>query len=340
MKLKYAVFSILFAVIVIIISVGLVIPIDMFYHKKFMQHHGLNYKGYRGMVVGKKKDNEVRIVVVGGSCAFGYGVHYNEALPFKLEEELREYRDSKGINKKVTVINLAYNVEGAYAFYLNLKDFLYLDYDYVIFYSGYNDLGIGNVVVYRHSNPIFRMFKYMPILPLIMQEKKMVLESGGRLNDAYLGKKIVFTPNRTEQIEINILDRSLKVYNQFENFANRVNKFVGSEFDMEKEKNDKWAWYKHYMEKAIDFALAQKKKVIVIAQPYISDSHILQQESLRSMLNDKYKNNPNLLYVDLSNALPLKNEELAFDGMHFTDKGCKKMARIIREKISGYIFEE
>ncbi|MFA5410243.1 MAG: SGNH/GDSL hydrolase family protein [Candidatus Omnitrophota bacterium] len=337
MRIKYAVFTVLFIMILTALSLGLIIAADMYYHNKFLQHHGLNYRGYRGRVVGSKRGNEIRIIMLGGSSAFGYGVHYNEALPYRLEEELQNYCNSNGINKKVTVINLGYNNEGAYAFYFNLKDFLYLKYDYVIFYDGYNDLGIGNVTVYRHSNPVFRAFKYMPILPLIIEEKKMVLQSGGRLEDMYLGKKIVFTPSPKEKIQINILNSALKVYNTFDNFANRVSRVSDKEFDMGQIKKDKWAWYKYYMKKAIDFALGCDKKAVVITQPYISDEHREQQGSLKKTIFNTYKDNKNFLYLNLGEAISLKEGLLTFDGMHLNADGCKKMAAIIAQKIEGYV---
>lgn len=73
--------------------------------------------------------------MLGGSTVFGYGVSWNESIPALLEARLRE----KPGGRPVSVVNLGYNNEGAYAFVPNLEDFSYLDYDVIVLYEGYND---------------------------------------------------------------------------------------------------------------------------------------------------------------------------------------------------------
>jgi len=311
----------------------LVLAADLLAHAKFLNMAGLNYKGYRGLVVKKKQNNEIRLVMMGGSTVFGYGVKYNETVPARLEVELQKVLSASGAGKKATVVNLGYNSEGAYAFFYNLKDFSYLGYDYVIIYDGYNDLGVGNATVYRHSNPIFRIFGYMPTLPLVMKEKIMLMKNGGNLEDAYRGKKIVFEPTKKDIIKIAVLNSALEVYNNTENIMNRLNKVKDSDFDKEELKRDNWAWYKHYMKKSIDYALAQNKKVIVITQPYLSDSHVEQQHALREMLVSNYGDDKNVSYINLGDAISVKDKELVYDGVHLSIRGCQIMAASIAEKI-------
>ena len=111
------------------------------------------------------------------------------------------------------------------------------------------------------------------------------------------------------------------------------------DFDVEKLEEDKWSWYKYFMKKAIDFALEHKKKVIVITPPYINQNHIEEQNSLKNVLLEEYKGNKNFLYENLGESISLKNEKLAYDGMHLTSKGCQIMADIITKIIGTYIFE-
>ena len=127
MRIKYVLFGVFTFFITLIIFTGLILIADLHYHNKYLHLHGLNHKGYRGKVVNAKKEEEVRLVMLGGSVVFGYGVKYNETLPSQLENKLQAYCDIVGCNKKITVINLAYNNEGAYAFYNILNDFLYLN---------------------------------------------------------------------------------------------------------------------------------------------------------------------------------------------------------------------
>ena len=337
MKAKYALFCVLTASLSLLFFFAILLSLDLYYHKKFLMSAGLNYKGYRGEVLGRKEKNEIRIAVLGGSSVFGYGVRYFEALPAQLEKDLQAYSDARGTNKKIKVINLAYNNEGAYAFYYNLKDFSALDYDYVLIYAGYNDLGGGNVTVYRHKNPIFRIFGYMPIIPMLAREKIMVIQSGGQLEKAYLGQKIVFKPNTKDRIKVAILNNFLGVYNNLEENVGKLKKMKNLDFDPERLKKDPFSWYVHFMKKSIDYAMENKKKVIVITQPYINKAHIIEQDAMRAMLDKEYSGNPNLLYVNLGESISLKDETLSFDNMHLTVKGCKTMANIISDKIRDYI---
>lgn len=319
-------------ILVVIAFIGL----DVLYHQKYLDRAGLNYRGYRGKVLGKKQPGEIRIVMLGGSSLFGYGLKYDQAIPALLEEKLNTQAAIKAKNKH-SVVNLAYNNEGAYAFYFNLKDFIYLGYDYVIIYDGYNDLGVGNSVVYRHSDPIFRAFSYMPILPLVIKEKILFMRYNGKLEDAYRSKKVTFTPTAKDQIKIAALESSLKNYSSIENILKRIKKNEKIDFDTNLLKDDSWAWYTHYMRKAIDYALSRNKKVIIITQPYLSDTHRNQQKALREILSKTYAGNSSVAYFDLGDSLRPEDTSFCFDGMHLNIEGCKIMAEYIFEKIKGLI---
>jgi hypothetical protein len=344
MKIKYFISGIATFFISFIICVFIILAIDVHYHTKYLEKAGLNHRGYRGKAVGRKHRNEIRFVILGGSSAFGYGLKYYEALSAKLQEELQFFCDSLGYDKKITVINLAYNKEASYAFYYNLKDFLFLDYDYVIFYSGYNDMAPGNTTVYRHSNPVFRVFGYMPILPLIVSEKIMLLKSGVNLERAYRGESIVFKASAKDRIKVAALDKMLKYYDNLENVLDRLKKMKNVDFDSERLKEDRWSWYKHFMKKAIDFALRRDKKIIVITPPYLWEESEegrfkAQQASLKGMLDKEYSRNDNVLYINLGESLSLKDERLSYDGLHLTAEGCQEMTAIITKKITPYVLE-
>lgn len=57
-----------------------------------------NYLGYRGEVVPKvKKENTIRVLVLGNSFVYGWGLNDHETWPFLLQEKLK----SKGINAEI-----------------------------------------------------------------------------------------------------------------------------------------------------------------------------------------------------------------------------------------------
>jgi len=315
-------------ILLIAIIIVLFVAVDLYYHEKYLTIAGYNHKGYKGKAVGRKQKDEIRIAVIGGSVAYGYGISYKDALPAQMENYLEQYTD-----RKVTVINLAYNVEGAYAFYYNLEDFYYLDYDYVLFYSGYLDLSPGRRVVERRSNPIFRLFGYMPIVPLITREKVILLRTDGKLDDAYRGKKVVFTPKVRDKVAIAVLENVLNTYEKAEAKIGELKKVKKLDFDVERLKEDEWAWYKHFMKKAVDFALEKDKKVIVVSPPFINEHHKSQQEALQAILPEE------VLYVNMGKSMSMNDTELFYDGIHMSQKGSRIMGRLLGDKIKSFVLE-
>ena len=116
-----------------------------------------------------------RVVVLGGSAAYGYGVTSDQAIPAQLEQLLRKYTQSPVF----TVVNLGYNNEGAYSFKTTLEDYAWLHYDLALLYEGYNDISDRrpNLQIFRHDSPMFRLTGYMPIFPIIFKEKAAVMVS-------------------------------------------------------------------------------------------------------------------------------------------------------------------
>src|ERR1051325_8309114 len=115
----------------ILLPLAALVATDAFLHTRFQRTGGVNVWGYRGPIVHRKAAGEQRDVVLGGSAAFGYGVGWMEAIPARLDAKLR----SAGV--RASVVNLAYNNEGAYSFRFTLADYLYLDYDLAVLYEGY-----------------------------------------------------------------------------------------------------------------------------------------------------------------------------------------------------------
>ena len=135
---KRVVFALLAAVLSVFVSAVGLLAADLYLHRRYERSAGLNVWGYRGPTVGRKQTGEQRIVYLGGSTAFGYGVRWEEAIPAQLEKKLNEKQG--GGSRRVSVVNLAYNNQGAYSFKFTLDDYLSLNYDVVCLYEGYNDL--------------------------------------------------------------------------------------------------------------------------------------------------------------------------------------------------------
>jgi lysophospholipase L1-like esterase len=294
---------------------------------------GLNIWGYRGPVVGRKKPGERRVVVVGESTAFGYGVHWQESFPAYLQTLLNEQYAIPG--RPVTVVNLAYNDEGAHSYKFTLGDYEYLDYDAVIFYSGYNDLGL-NLNVFRHQSPIFRTFGYMPILPLVLHEKALSIQYGGRLDDAYWGKKVIFKPNALQRATASVLDRMSRTFDSIERpVASEGDARDADEIKEGTECGVYWAQYCGAMYQSVKVALDRQKDVLITVQPRLTDNHMQQQERLAAFLLRRFGKTPKLHFVDLRDAVNLREpSHLTLDGMHLTADGNQVIADKLAKPVS------
>jgi len=333
------VFATATAVVLVVSAVlggGVLLAVDVYLHKRMEKYAGVNVWGYRGPVVPRKKPGELRAVMLGGSTAFGYGTPWDQAIPAYLEQKLRSRLDGR----PATVVNLAYNNEGSYSFLFTLKDYEYLEYDVALLYEGYNDLGGYNVSVFRHQSPVFRLTGYLPIFPVVFSEKAMALRAGGDLTAAYRQQrgeiKTVFRPNLTSRATATALkvtaDISKSLEQQLERFAKAHAQIPPYQPSVgPADCPHPWTRYCQGVYKAVDSAVAQGKRVIVITQPYMRDDvggplHHQQQDALRTMLEKRYSGNPKVRYVDLGDAVDLKDAALCYDGVHLTPRGNEIVA--------------
>src|SRR5262245_18524162 len=182
MRRRQLFFGLVTATLTIVVTIGVLLAGDLWAHRRAERTAGVNRRGYRGAIVGAKRDGEWRLAMLGGSTVFGYGVFANESLPAQLEAALR------GRGLAASVVNLGFNSEGAYAFAPTIRDYAALAPDVVILYEGYNDLlpEDPNRFLGRHGSLVFRTTGYFPILPVVLRDKAdAVARRGG-------GSKTVF----------------------------------------------------------------------------------------------------------------------------------------------------
>jgi hypothetical protein len=332
-RLVFAAAAMLMAVVV---GFLFLLAADLYFHHRVERAAGVNIWGYRGPRVAKKAPGEHRLVVIGGSTAFGYGVASDQAFPAYLERDLRPL----AINgAPVSVVNLGFNSQGAYAFRFAEQDYLSLDYDTVILYEGYNDLGLApNEFVGRRDSPVFRLTGYYPIVHVALDEKAMALRSGGDIDAAYRGKipgegKTVFRPGLATRATATTLEAAAHVSQTLNEQLDRFAKVPQATARFEDVHVDdlgctlEFAHYCASVRDGIRFALDRGKKVLVATQPYINDRHRQQQDDLRAMLAAQFRSETRLAYVNLGEAVDLKNPTLSYDSMHLTPTGNLEIAR-------------
>ena len=329
-----------FAAVALAIAIGAttaaLLAVDVYLHGRYERSAGFNVWGYRGAPAGRKKAGEYRVVVLGGSAAYGYGVSSDEAIPFVLERLLRAGTGSPAFS----VENLAYNNEGAYSFKTTLQDYRWLDYDLVVLYEGYNDLSDRtNVQVFRHDSPIFRATGYMPIFPIIFKEKASAMLNGGDTGAMYRKgpDKTVFHSSLATKAEAGMLDATASVAKSLEQQLGRVSteRIHHVDDSITAGCMAPWEPYCQSVASAVEFARANGRQVIVGTQPYLTvsqrvhDTHVSQQTALRAMLAMRFAADAGVRYLDFGDRLDLADRSVSFDHMHLTVAGNKTLAGLL-----------
>lgn len=323
-----------------LLTTSAIIAGDVYLHRKYADLVGLNVWGYRGPAVGRKQPNEWRLAVLGESTAFGYGVHWKQAFPAYLQTLLNESPSTAG--RRVRVVNLAYNNEGAHSYRVTLRDYEYLDADAVLFYSGYNDLGGANTSVFRHDSAIFRLTGYLPIFPLIFTEKAMAIRWNGKLDDAYWGRKTTFRPNITQRATATALETAVAI-------SRSLDAQLGRQLPASTVANataegtacgEQWAYYCGEMYEAIKLALDQGKQVLMVTQPYHRPAHAPhlheeQQQRLGAFLRDRFGGRPRMHFANLGQTVDLKDATLAYDSIHLNAEGNRRIAAALAPHVRG-----
>jgi len=320
------------------LSAGLLLTlgVDVYLHRRVQNLGGVNVWGYRGPVVGTKQPGERRIVALGGSTAFGYGLPWNESWPYYLERKLNELKTAS----RYSVVNLGAPGQGAFGFRYDLEDYAYLRYDAAILYEGYNDLGARdlpravparsgpNYFLWRRESPVFRLTGYFPVLPLVFREKAMTLKSGGHLDAAYRGVRTEFKPGLATRATAAALETAAAIAEQVGTQLGRLSSRADA---IERQPGDVESW-QHYVAselQAIEYARARGAKVIVVTQPYASDTHVAQQRALASAIASRFQHDSGVAYVNLGRLLSVRDREVTYDGLHLVAAANERVAEAL-----------
>ena len=344
--------KLVFALVAMIMSAAgvmmLLLVADLVVHHRAERSAGLNRYGYRGPVVPRKGPGELRVVMLGGSTTFGYGVAWNESIPAYLEGQLRAK-----LGRPVSVVNLGFNNQGAFSFVPDLEDFAYLDYDVIVLYEGYNDLPGDegpNRSVYRRNSAVYRAFGYYPILPLYLEEKARSIQFGN-VNAAYDAlrpkapndkSQVVFTPGlaqRTSSAALQAISSMTKALDgQLEKTGitpppavKESESTVGCKFP--------YVTYCESVAAAVRYGLSRGDGVVVGSQPRAigeGPSHELhgrQQAMLGAMIARQFGQEPKVAWADFSALVDLKDPQLTFDGMHLSPNANATVAAALVDPV-------
>lgn len=336
--------KLLFAAAAMLLASGIatsgLLAVDIYLHGKYQRSAGYNVWGYRGPRVGAKKVDEIRIAVLGGSTAFGYGVTWEESLPTVLEQNL------KNASQPVSVVNLGYNNEGAYSLRYTLEDYQWLDYDMAILYDGYNDLNFNapdmNRQVYRRDSPVFRWTGYLPIFPIIFQEKAAAMLAGD-VSAAYSKEKTVFRPGLAARGVAGVVDATVGAGTALQEGVNAVAPptHFGEAIKQGTDCETPWQIYCESVANAIAYGRANQTDVMFVGQPLSQyptqvERHPHMQDQVALMIARRFGNDPRVRFATMRDAVDLTDDQLSFDGMHLTADGNRIVAEKLAEAVRQF----
>ncbi|MBI3402925.1 MAG: SGNH/GDSL hydrolase family protein [Acidobacteria bacterium] len=334
-----------FAIAAILLSsvatVAFVAAVDLYLHARYVRTGGYNIWGYRGPAVRAKQPGERRIVMLGGSVAFGYGVASDETIPANLQPLLQAARPQTPVN----VVNLGWQSEGAYSFLFTLKDYDYLKPDAAILYSGYNDW-LHNTQVFRHQSAVFRVTGYLPIVPIIPLADWLRIRDLSETRDL---NRVVFKPNIADRSSSEAAQTALRITQAVERQLGKLVPEGESAAPIPPGTcGERWDYYCGSIRRAADYALAKNQQVFVVTEPYATRAtrggtagaviegwqfHVEQQRILAEMLAVAYKTEPRLHYINMGRAVDLADPALCYDGVHLTAKGNRQLAEHLAPEI-------
>ena len=303
---------------------------DLYLHHKYQATALVNVWGYRGPTLGTASQPAVPVVVVGGSSAFGYGADWHGSFPYLLEQRL----NAVGADR-FSVVNLAFNNEGAFAMRANLEDYAWLNYRVAILYEGYNDLGDApNRFVFRRHSAIYRLTGYLPVLPIVLEEKAAAMLGQARVDPA----KTTFTAERLRTTTTEAIKQAAATLRSLESQLGQLSasavKGSGAPVVPAEHCPARWQFYCRAISDAIAYARERGIVVIVGTQPFISDQHVEQQRALAAFLQYRFGSDAGVIRADASKAIDLaQRSDLTYDGMHLTERGNAIIAEHLLEAV-------
>ena len=159
----------------VILAALVAVAADLAAHKRVELLGGLNIRGYRGPVAHQRQPNELRVVFVGGTRAFGWGEPASGTTVAAVRFELSRVLDRPNRPlQPIVAINLGQLGASPDSYVPTLEHFSYLAPDYIVIFDDLGDSGPN-----RPFDPsgIYMLTGYRPMLPLVLQEKGRVTSS-------------------------------------------------------------------------------------------------------------------------------------------------------------------
>ena len=173
----------------LILAVLATVAADLGAHRRVETQGGLNIRGYRGEVAHARQPNELRVVFVGGTRAFGWGEPATGTTVANVRFELSRVLDRPHRPlQPIVAINLGQIGAPPESYPSTLAHFAYLQPDYIGIFDDLGDAGPNRSF---DASGIFEWTGYQPMLPLVLSEKGTVMRAHtAGLAVEYLGRTL------------------------------------------------------------------------------------------------------------------------------------------------------
>ncbi len=167
-----------FSIQVVVLGALLTLAADVYAHKRVEQLGGVNIWGYRGATAKQKRANEVRVGVVGGTTAFGWGVAAEESMITTVRRLVSLAFDRPGQTATyVTGYNIALPGLRPHEYPQRIEKFADLEFDVLCIYPDVVSTPTERTLIPKASG-VEALTGYTPILPLVLDEKGIPLAGG------------------------------------------------------------------------------------------------------------------------------------------------------------------
>ena len=273
----------------LVFAVLATVAADLGAHRRVETLGGLNIRGYRGAVAHQRQPNELRVVFVGGTRAFGWGEPASGTTVAGVRFELTRVLDRPNRPlQPIVAINLGQLGALPESYPSTLEHFAYLLPDYIGIFDDLGDPGPNRPF---DTSGVYALTGYRPMLPLVLYEKGTV------------------TKPRAIGVALEYLGRVLAA-------GDRMLASVAGMPDGIPASASSSDAYAAAMMAAIDAAHQQAKGVVVVLSPIDTAAERRNRDALGLRLKDK-KDAPWLRVVDLSDETDLYDPSLRLDAFSF-----------------------
>lgn len=291
--------AIVLAVEFLLIAALLVIALDVHLHRRFEVVAGLNMWGYRGPVMPARQPRELRVEVVGGTLAFGWGVAADETFLTFTRQFLSSVLNPPGsVSTHVTAVSVAGLGIAPQNYSNRLRHFSYLRPDIVCIVP---DRPAGGRLTEHRGMPersiVHAATGYVPILPLVLYEKGQV--SGAR--------------------PLNAVFRSAGSWLQR----------IDSRSDGRPATTPSPDSYASAVLEAAAIARTLARGVVIVAPPYRAHERNGRYAALEEAVSRRFAHDANIRYIDPGERHEMDDERLWLDPADLSVAGHAKLAEIV-----------